>query len=258
MTRVLVAWEDARWPVLGALLQRIVKAIAPAGCASYPAVLGDSVEGNGRFAHWVRWTWPHVRPVGVPRSRGFVDHLICVIDGDRAHKLVDAIGMPPKDATAVPAWHRDAETAWVSWLRDHNPADGPPPATVHGIVFRWCKESTLLAGYDQPALATRLDLDPRHREIDAALAGCTPADPRTVADHAFVDTFRQPPLDCINALRKARKLERIAKNAPEVDDAIRDLAQQSITAVRARVPDLVRLAELVWLLQSRAEDTGSP
>ncbi len=249
MTRVLVVWEDAEWKVLGALMKRIVQVTAPPATVQYPAVLGHTVEGNGRFAHYVESTWPRVRSGGLVLDKGPIDHLVCVIDGDRAHELVAAISKPPKDAATVGAWHLQAEAAWTTWLRQRCAAAGPPSTTVHGVVLRWAKESVLLAGYDQPALAAHLEIEPDHPDVVAALRDdCTP-DPRTVADAAFVDTFRQP-LRCTDLLGKARKLPPIDKNAPEIDDAIRDLTRQSLSIVRARVPDLARLATLTWTLHA--------
>lgn len=251
MTRVLVVWEDAGWKVLGALAKRLVSTTPVTPDERYPTVIGHTTEGNGRFAHYVDSTWPRVRPGGLPVDKGPIDHLVCVIDGDRAHERVKEIARPPKDPAATTAWHQDAEAAWTAWLRQRCPTDGPPATTVHGVVLRWSKESVLLAGYDQPATSEHLALDVEHPDVTAMLeTACTP-DPRTVADGAFADTFHQP-FDCVNQLRKARKLTAVAKNAPEIDDAIRDLTRQSLSMIRTRVPDLARLADLIWSLH-RAE-----
>lgn len=251
MTRVLVVWEDEHWRVLDVLTRRLVSTSPgqrPDG--AFPTILGHTTEGNGRFAHYVGATWPRVRPAGLPTDRGTIDHLVCVLDGDRAHELVPAIAVPPKDAAATPTWHASAEAAWTAWLRQHASGGGPPATTVHGVVLRWAKESVVLAGYDQPA-ATHLEFAAEDPEVTTFLSEICQPDPRSVSDAAFADTFHRP-RHCVDALRKVRKLSPLAKNAPAFDDAIRDLTRQSLSVVRARVPDLARLAELIWTLHRAA------
>jgi hypothetical protein len=48
--------------------------------------------------------------------------------------------------------------------------------------------------------------------------------------------------------RQAKKLRALPKNAPEIDDALGALATASLPILRARVPDLARLAALIWSL----------
>lgn len=247
MTRVLVVWEDAGWKVLGALTKRLVST-APGGVVDrYPTVVGHTTEGNGRFAHYVEVTWPRVRAAGLPVDKGPIDHVVCVLDADRAHELVPAIGAPPKDAASVSAWHSRADVAWSEWLRQRCPADGPATTTVHGLVLRWAKESVVLAGFDQAAAATHLDVSVEHAEVAALLQRECGIDPRGVADAVFTDTFHRP-LSCVDQMRRARNLSPIPKNATAIDDMIRDLTRQSLSIVRARVPDLARLADRIWEL----------
>ena len=84
--------------------------------------------------------------------------------------------------------------------------------------------------------------------VAKVLAQCAPR-PTDVADERFTDTFRKP-LECLRMLRADRALD---KTAPEIDDAIKALARHGLPVLRARVPDLGRIAELVWGLHRGTE-----
>lgn len=246
MTRVLVVWEDDYADPLGLITRRLVRATAPGPSAIVPGLLFHTTRGNGAFERYVHRTWPAVRPTGLPRDPGFIDHLVCVIDGDRLHDLLTAeVPHPPTEVRAVGAWHAAAERAWQTYLHGKCDPAGPPLATVHGVVLRWSKESLLLAGYDQPAM-DQLDILAERAEVAEALAACTPR-PQDIDDALFTDTFRRPGV-CLEILRKARGLGALHKNAPEIDDALRALDRESLMIVRSRVPDIGRVADLVWRL----------
>lgn len=155
---------------------------------------------------------------------------------------------PPSGADAVAAWHEAAERAFQSHLRAQCDPGGPPTSTVHGVVLRWAKESLLLAGYDQPAMEAHLEVSAEHPDVVAALGRCKPRPQQTDAAR-FADTFRRP-FDCVNLLREARDSAPLHKSAPEIDDALRVLARQSLGAIRERAPDVGRIAALVWRLHA--------
>jgi len=114
-------------------------------------------------------------------------------------------------------------------------------------VLRWAKESLLLAGYDQPAMEAHIDVSAEHPDVAAALARCTPRPPQGVDDARFTDTFRHPST-CLKLLRTARGLGPLHRSSPDIDDALRALARESLPTIRARVPDIGRIAGLVWAL----------
>lgn len=117
MTRILAVWEDDYWEPLDRIVRRLVRVSAPAPDADVPAVLGHTTRSNGSFERYARITWPAVRPRGLPASAGAIDHLVCIVDGDRLHDLLPAkIPSPPADARAVAVWHAKAEHAWQEHL----------------------------------------------------------------------------------------------------------------------------------------------
>lgn len=256
MTRVLVAWEDALCEPLGLLANRTVSAMAPPGATSFPHIVRHSPKSNGQFDRYVSKTWSNACRNGMPVDPGPIDHLICVIDADRLHDLI-GITKPPSEPTSVAAWHHEASSKWETWLRDRRDPAGPAPSTIHGVVLRWCKESFVLAGYDQPLATLHLRIDLAHVGTAALLVGECQPDPAKVADAAFTDTFRKP-RPCLDAMRKAQKLSPIAKNAPEIDDMLDALAKDraGLAMLRARVPDLDRLAALIWTLHRGSPPAG--
>ncbi len=247
MTRVLVVWEDEYWKPLGGIVKHLVRARAPAPDAEAPTVLGHTTRSNSAFDRYVRVTWPIARLRGQPEDAGPIDHLVCVVDADRLHDLLPAdVPHPPVDTEAVAAWHAAAEIAWRDRLRAQCDPAGPPATTVHGVVQRWAKESLLLAGYDQPAMEAHLDVAADHPDVAQVLSSCKPR-PQAVADARFTDTYRRPS-SCLKLLREARKLGVLHKSAPEIDDALRALGRESLTRICDRVPDVARIAALVWKL----------
>ena len=247
MTRVLVVWEDKNFESLDVASKRLVRALAADPTAIAPIVLGHTARGNGVFERYVETTWPVAKARGLPRDAYPIDHLICVVDGDRLHDLLRGeVNRAPDDAAEVSVWHQRAERSWQTYLRDRCPTDGPASTTVHGIVLRWAKESAALAGYDQPMSRAALDL-PVGDRANAVLSKCSP-DPRTVPDDRFTDTFRKP-LGCLRLLRPDRTLD---KMSPEIDDAIKAFAKHQPLLLRARVPDLARIADLIWDLHGAA------
>ncbi|HWO24326.1 MAG TPA: hypothetical protein VNO30_36530 [Kofleriaceae bacterium] len=247
MTRVLVVWEDAHCESLGDLVKRAVNAHGAPDAVARPTVVRHTSRGNGAFSRYVHDTWPLARARGVPLDPRPIDHVICVVDADRLHEL-KVVAAPPSDTNATAAWHEEAERAWKGWLHSHCAPDGPPVATVHGLVLRWAKESALLAGFDQPAWARLLDVEISAPATQAELRRQCKPHPSEISDAAFTNTFRRP-LSCLQIVRQACKLSRLDKNDPTIDDALKALARESLPTVLARVPDLARLASLIWSLQ---------
>lgn len=257
MTRILVVWEDDFWEPLGGMMKRLVRSLAPVPDAQAPTVLFHTTRSNSAFERYARTTWPAVRSRGLPTDPGLIDHLLCIVDGDRLHDLLPTlIPHPPGEVDAVSMWHAAAERAWQERLRATCDPGGPPVTTVHGAVLRWNKESLLLAGYDQPTMEVHLDLSAEHPAVAASLADCTPR-PQDVEDQRFTDTFRRPS-GCLERLRKARGLGALHKNAPEIDDALRMLSRESLPKIRVRVPDIGRIALRIWALHQREPEPGKP
>lgn len=246
MTRVLVVWEDAYCESLGELVKRAVRAHTAPDAVVSPTVVRHTSRGHGAFARYVHETWPLARARGVPLDPQPIDHMICVVDGDRLHEL-EVVAAPPPAAAAIDGWHAAAERAWQGWLRSKCAPDGPPVTTVHGVVLRWAKESVLLAGFDQPAWARFLEVDASAPAVQTELRRqCTPH-PSEVPDGLFTNTFRRP-LSCLKLLRQACKLSRLDKNDVSIDDAVSALVRESLPTLLARVPDLARLTSLIWSL----------
>jgi len=240
-------WEDAYCESLGVLLKRVVRSQAPTLDAEVPRVLRHTSRSNSAFDRYAHTTWPAIRARGLPTDSGPIDHLVCVVDADRLHELLPArVPHPPAEALAIPAWHAAAERGWTEHLRSQCDPHGPPLATVHGVVLRWAKESLLLAGYDEAAMEAHLDVAVGHPDVNVALTRCTPR-PSAVDDAHFTDTYHRPS-KCLKLLREARGLGPLHKSAPEIDDALLTLARDSLAKVCARVPDITRLAALVWQL----------
>lgn len=252
MTRVLVVWEDTYYPPLHGLVKRLVQACAPAADIEIPIVLSHTSHGSGSFEHYVRVIWRVNRARGLPTEPGLIDHLVCVVDGDRLHDLLPSkVLRPPARVPGVATWHASAARAWQAHLRAQCDPSGPPMTTVHGVVLRWAKESLLLAGYDQPAMEVHLHVAAEHASVAATLARCRPR-PQDVGDVLFTDTYRHPST-CIKSLREACGLGALHKSAPDIDDVLRALGRESLAKIRDRVPDIARLAALIWELHH-----GSP
>ena len=246
MTRVLVVWEDAYCESLGALVKRAVHAHRAPDAVARPTVVRHTSRGNTKFSRYVRETWPLARANGVPLDSHPIDHMICAVDADRLHEL-PGVDVTPPGVTATDAWHAEAERAWQVWLRSQCAPDGPPVATVHGLVLRWAKESVLLAGFDQPAWKQFLEVDTSAPAVQTELRRqCTPH-PSEVSDVVFTNTFRRP-LSCLQLVREACKLSRLHKSDVTIDDAVYALARESLPTILARVPDLARLTSLIWSL----------
>lgn len=247
MTRVLLVWEDKYFETLHTTATRLLRAVATESASSVPTIVSHTARGNGVFERYVQTTWPKARSAGVPGDPRPFHHLVCIVDGDKLHELLRGhLSRPPTASDDVLSWHEGAERAWQTYLHERCPADGPPISTVHGVVLRWSRESVALAGYDQAAARTSLGLLDG-TALTTVLAKCTP-DPRTVPTEHFTESFRRP-LECLRLLRGGRVLD---KTAPEIDDAIKALGKHSLDVLRTRVPDLARIADLVWRLHGAA------
>ena len=246
MKRILVVWEDKAFTQMALVVRRRMPARAPED-AMFPKVLFHTAAGNGKFAHYVGSTWTNVRGSGTPGDPGPIDHLVCVVDGDKLAQLLPKAVNRPDGSAPIGAWHQHAIDEWTSYLR----ASVDPsvdPLTVHGHVLRWSKESFALAGYDRPSAANCLGLDLAKPAVLAVLTACKP-DPRTILAAEFSDHFRSP-LRCLEQLRAESGVPGTTKNAPEVDDCIKALAlaPDHLAVLCARVPDVDRIVDLLWLL----------
>lgn len=247
MIRVLIVWEDRYYDTLGPFVKRRVAARASLEHVGFPQVLFHTAYGAGGFTRYVGSTWDNVRAKGLPRDEGPIDHLVCMVDGDRLHDHIKLVGRPPTAAASVPAWLETAEQTWQEHLRGL--CNNAPKATVHGRILRWSKESVVLAGYDRDPIKQTLGIDLQAVAVKEHLARCVPA-PSTIENQDFSNTFRKP-LRCLKELDEAQRALRdsaLAKNAPDLDDALRGLVRTDCAIIAERVPDIDRLADLVWQL----------
>jgi len=235
--RVLIAWEDAYFQglkpfVARRLAQRTLSAEPPP-----PVVLHHTVRGNGRFQQYVQSTWTQARTNGLPSDAKPIDHLICVVDGDKLWELdPKQFAKPPERSSEVAGWYERTTQAWQARVRGWVDPSVPEDA-VHGVVLRWSRESVVLAGYDLPPFREHLGLDPESAVAQRSLRDECPLLPSTVKDADFTDSFLRP-LRCLERLFKAHGGAMPGKNDPRFDDTLRALANAHLDRVCARVPDL--------------------
>lgn len=254
MTRVLVVWEDRYFETLSPFIKEQVAVRAPAGVVVYPKLLFHTAYGAGGFKHYVSVTWPLARAKGTPSDPGVIDHLVCVVDGDKLHEQVSAIPQAPAQVDAVEAWLAKAESDWQEHLRSFS--EKAPASTVHGLILCWNKESLVLAAYDRDAAKRPLGIDVQASGAQRFLAACKPP-PASVRDELFSSTFRKP-LNCLAELGKASaSTTDLGKNAPAFDDTLKVLTRDDRAVVARRVPDLGRLADLIWRLASPGAASAS-
>jgi hypothetical protein len=257
MTRILLVWEDRYYDTLGPFVKRRLAGRAPAGHRGFPQVLFHTAHGAGGFKRYVASTWDNARAKGLPLDKGTIDHLVCVVDGDKLHEQLATVAPPPARAAGVPAWLATAEQAWQQHLRGL--CDNAPRTTVHGRILRWSKESVVLAGYDREAVKQHLGIDIQTAALEKHLARCVPA-PASIKNDEFSNTFPKP-LRCLKELDEAQRAPRasgLVKNAPELDDALRALVRDDHAVIAERVPDIDRLADLIWQLAMPAPPPAAP
>ena len=254
--RILVVWEDAHYEPLSRITRRRLGQLQPGAAASFPQLLGHTSRGNGGFSNYVRRTWQNVRSTGLPNDPGAIEHLLCIVDADKLSELLPGIGPAPAAVSEIAAWHSGAERAFERHLRDQCAQGSAPPASVHGIVLRWSKESLVLAAYDRSAMSDHLSIEVTHPGVATYLQSCLPV-PATVAEGIFTDTFRRPRA-CVDGLSKARGRHSIPKNAPEVDDALDALSSVDVSLVCSRTPDIDRIVVRVWELSAGAAPAALP
>lgn len=267
--RVLVVWEDFYFQTLGPFVKKRLAARAaaaggrnpgashlPAEQPRFPELLFHTSHGNGGFQRYVSSTWENVRAKGLPGNPGPIDHLLCVVDGDKLHERIPGISRAP--ALDLPTWLTSAEHTWEEHLRAL--CKSAPRSSVHGRLLCWSKESLVLAGYDRSAFQQVLGIDLRSDPVDAHLARCVPV-PSGVPNGSFSSTFRHP-LRCLTELDSAHRAPRppaLSKNAPELDDVLRALVRDDCALIAERVPDIDRLADSIWSLATNpASATPAP
>lgn len=256
MTRVLIVWEDEYWQALDAVVRRALDTNKKSE-ESAPSVLGVTSRGNGNFQHFVESTWPNVRPKGTPSNRGSIDHLVCVIDGDKLHEIVataSPITAVSDEVAKVQEWQRDAAVQWNSQLRAWAPKS-VDPSTVHGVVLSWSKESLLLAGFDREAFERVWAVDNSTTEHRAFIESCNPRPDVTKAED-FTARYRKP-RKCLDQLLATHGTSLPSKSDPRIDDALKGLAREATSALYDRVESLRTLTELLWRLH-RAEPETAP
>jgi hypothetical protein len=187
----------------------------------------------------------------LPTNPGRIDHLVCVVDGDRIADILPDVGAIPANPSSVERWHANAERSFVSELRRRCTEAGVPSDTVHGAVLRWSKESVVLAAYDLAAAREKLGIDLEEEKTAAFLATCKPP-PAGILAADFINTYRKP-IKCIDGLRTARGLSALGK-APEHDDVLNALSSEELDVACKRARDMDRVVDLVWSLTA----TSSP
>jgi len=237
VNRILIAWEDTYFQGLKPFVSRRLAQRTLALETPAPVVLHHTVRGNGRFPQYVQSTWTQARTHGLPSDPKPIDHLICVVDGDKLWELdPKQFEKPPEKPSEVASWYGRTTQAWHSrvqgWVDPSVPVD-----SVHGVVLRWSRESVVLAGYDQPPFREHLGLDPESAAAQKCLRDECPLPPATVKDDDFTNSFLRP-LRCLERLFKAHGGVMPGKNDPRFDDTLRALANGHLDRVCARVPDL--------------------
>ncbi|MCC6558938.1 MAG: hypothetical protein IT372_38920 [Polyangiaceae bacterium] len=234
MTKVLVLWEDAYHGALDRCVRRALQHLGGGAVELY----FDDVRGNGGFAPYLASDWPIAATRGLPKSRGPIDHLLCVADADRAHQCC---GGPAASTVAAPTqpWVEEANRRWTEALRTATAAGAE---RVWGRFLRWNQESLLIALHDIDEAMRALGITVM-RGVQTYLRGCDPS-PLTIAPDRFVDAYRKPQR-CFEELLKAAGARPIRKGAPALDDAIDAASRRAIDKLCARVPDLGDLAGVV-------------
>jgi hypothetical protein len=249
--RIAIAWEDEYFRPLERILLGRRAAVRPPTATEYLELVQYTLAGNGKFAAHVETMWPRAQARGTANNPGPLAHLVCALDADRLAELIPAVGQIPAEPANVAGWHASAETR----LTEHLRARATHPATVHGIVLRWAKESLTLAAYDLAAMKDKLGVDAAGPAVQRFLADCTPS-PGGVPDGLFTDTFRKP-VPCVDALREAQGLPGIGKGS-SLDDVLFALAPTEVDVVCRRVPDVDRLLALAWRLALGVASAPTP
>lgn len=235
MIRVLVCWEDEYHAKLDLCLKRALRTV---GDRSSPALFFAGVRGNGSFEPYVRRDWPKAAKVGLPKSGGPIDYLVCVADADRAPDCC-GVDRPPPAPASTSEWVSRANDLWTARLRA---ATSLPPERVIGRFLRWNQESLLIAGHDIESALKRLGCADM-AAITRHLATCSPS-PTTTADALFADTFRRSS-GCLDDLIKIGGGPSTKKGNILRDDALDEISKVGTSQLCSRAPDLTSLAELV-------------
>lgn len=235
MTKVLVLWEDAYH---GALDRCVRRALQHMGGAPEIELYFDHVRGNGGFAPYLANDWPIAAVRGLPKSRGPIDHLVCVADADFAH---DCCAVSPGHAATSPTlpWVEDANHRWTEGLRARAAVGR---GRVTGRFLRWNQESLLIALHDIDDALRALGITAM-RGVQAYLRSCDPS-PLTLSPEGFVDAYRRPQR-CFDEMLKAAGARPARKGTPVRDDAIDAASRRAIEKLCVRVPDLAALSSTI-------------
>lgn len=238
MIRILVCWEDEYHAKLDLCLKRALHVV---GDKPSSALFFAGVRGNGGFEPYVRRDWPKAARVGLPKSGGPIDYLVCVADADRAQDCC-GVDRPPPAPAPTAEWVTRANELWTAQLQA---AATLSAERVIGRFLRWNQESFLIAGHDIESALARLGCA-NTAAIAQHLATCSPS-PRTTADALFTDTFRHSS-QCLDDLIKRGGGQSTKKGSILRDDALDEISKVGIPQLCARAPDLASLAELVQRL----------
>ncbi|MFO0758349.1 MAG: hypothetical protein U0359_17790 [Byssovorax sp.] len=234
MSRVLVVWEDSQHDKLDLCLRRAIRHLG----LPPPALYFTDCRGNGGFIPYLKKDWLKACRVGLIKSNGPIDHLVCVADADRAHECCP-VDNPSIVAAPTAPWLARADALWTDKLRAEAPVG---PERVHGRFLRWSQESLLIAAHDVDETLAALRCRDR-RKIQKHLEGCAPS-PLSIPDAEFADAFRKPER-CLSDMLKAAGVPVPQKGASPRSDALEAASARAIDRLSARVPELPALARLV-------------
>jgi len=243
MTKILLCWEDKNYQAIDRAFRRVRRHFSSqvSGECQAPALFPFSVRGHGGFQPFINNDWPIAHSRGLLKSAGPIDHTICIADADRATECCD-IEKPPKPPESTDDWIRKANVLWTERLRGWT---DQAPDRIHGCFIRWNRESIVIAGFDNPAVLTRLADGNKYNteELATFLKQCGP-DPSKMPLDKFVDEFRTP-TGCLAEMIEAMKLRPRKKTDQSCDDAINEISKRDILKLSERVPDLTCIARLV-------------
>jgi len=255
MPGVVVALEDKLNGPLVRLLRRTVSYFKHE--FNHVMVVFDSVRGQGGFEKFVKASLPLAASKGwVAANRIVLSNVsaaVCVLDADKAHKLLGCQSCPPGDTTG---WLRDTEQEFGTWLQRR--WAGSAQVTIKPVLLRWNLESTLLATFESwttddvlnllaPLTATGSMGEAGDLFLSSkCLISGHAADPRSLLTEDFTTRLRRP-LQCTDDYLSALGIGGVFKGDPKWDEVMSHVTKQApvIQRVSSRVPDVARIAQAI-------------
>jgi hypothetical protein len=240
MARVLVAVEDQHFGPLERAIRRACRHLEPAFPDAH--VQFDTVRGMGGF-HRFAGTNLHIARANGWMNFGQIDAAMCVMDADRASKLLK---VPSPPAVESDQWLHESEGAFLDKLKEWGaPEDFP----IKPHLLRWSLESLFIAGYDTFAsdevlkiLGTPLGHHEARSGLNDYFKNCTPDIPANCPDNEFCERW-QKPQRCLDGMVKAVGAASLAKQAVQRVDLTNLLTPgDRLDTVLQRVPDLEAIA----------------